>query len=459
MDKSEIKNKKISVLGAGRSGMAAAKLLARNGAQIFLSDGTDIGKLPYFSETELKEAGVEFETGNDSDKIYNADLLITSPGIKPNSEILQKALAKNIKVISEVEAASWFCKAPIAGITGTNGKTTTTELTGEIFRASGRKTEVCGNVGVAFSEVAENLDENSFAILELSSFQLENINELKPNAAVILNITPDHIDWHGSLESYTAAKFKINMNQDDNDLFVINADDEVLLKHSKDANGIKAGITLGNTAERNIFERGCYLKNDEIIYFDKKSEEKIINKDEIKIKGDHNIYNSMAGITIAKHFGISNEIISKALNEFSGVEHRLEPSGTIKGITFYNDSKATNIDSLKVALKTFKENVILILGGKKSDNDYSGLKELVSGRVKKIIALGEDKEKIFSSMSGFVKVEKSETFENAVRAAYHSASSGDVVLFSPACKSFDMFNNYEERGKEFKRIVQSIKNE
>ncbi|CAN5491510.1 UDP-N-acetylmuramoyl-L-alanine--D-glutamate ligase [soil metagenome] len=456
MRKEELKNIKVTVLGGGRSGMAAAILLSRNGAIVFLSDENEKSNLPYLNENKLSESGIEFETGGHTDRIFDTQILVTSPGIKPDSTQLKRAKAENIKIISEVEAASWFCKAPIAGITGTNGKTTTTALTGEIFKNSGMKTGVCGNVGLAFSEVAEELDENSVAVLELSSYQLENIIDLKPKAAAILNLTQDHIEWHGSFENYAKAKFKINMNQDENDLFVLNEDDDELMRYSTDTKGIRAGITISGNPSKNIFDRGCYLKKDGLVYYDKNNEEEIIQKDKIKIKGEHNIYNSMAGIAIAKHFGIENDIISKTLQEFPGVEHRIEYAGVVDGVIFYNDSKSTNIDSLKVALKTFEKNVILMLGGKSSENKYSSLKDLVCGRVKNIIALGEEKERIYDSMSNFINVEKADSFEKSVNLAFKSANSGDIVLFSPACKSFDMFNNFEERGNEFKRIVSKL---
>lgn len=435
--------------------MAAAILLTKNGAKVFLSDSSDKKKLLYLDEQKLDQLNIEFEIGGHTEKIYDCTFIVISPGIKPDSDIIKKARSLNIKIISEIEAASWFCKAPIAGITGTNGKTTTTVLTGEIFKNSARRTEVCGNVGTAFSEVVEELEQDSIAVLELSSFQLDNIIDLKPAAAAILNISEDHIDWHGSFENYINAKFKINMNQGDEDLFILNADDEEIMKHSKKSNGIKAGITLSTSMEKSVFERGCYIKDNGIIYFDKGSEEEIIHRDKINIKGDHNIYNSMAGITIAKHFGVDNDVIRKTLTEFGGVEHRIEFAGTFNGVTYYNDSKATNLDSLKVALKTFKS-IVLMLGGKSSGNDYDTIKDLLKGRVRKIIALGEDKDNIFNSLNEAVEVEIADSFENSVRMAKDSAVSGDTVLFSPACKSFDMFTNYEERGNKFKKIVNEL---
>ncbi|HEY5123301.1 MAG TPA: UDP-N-acetylmuramoyl-L-alanine--D-glutamate ligase, partial [Ignavibacteria bacterium] len=372
-------------------------------------------------------------------------------------EIL-KALSLGKKIYGEIEAAFWFCPCPIIAFTGTNGKTTTTELTGEIFRNAGFDTKVCGNVGVAFSEVIDSLKINSVVVLEVSSFQLDSIESFRPKVSAILNLTPDHLEWHKNIENYIGAKLKINSNQKEDDNIIINYDDPVLtiVKNKLNA-GISAFSATQNLIDENL-SNGAFVENGEIIYFDSKNglKENIIDIKDIYIKGNHNVQNSLAAIIAAKAFGIHKEIIRKSLIEFKGVEHRIEFVRELKGVKFYNDSKATNIDSMTVAVESFPENIILILGGKKMENDFSKVKGLIKSRVKVIIAVGDSKYDVEKQFSPDVKVFIADTFDNAVKSAFSSSQTGDVVLFSPAYKSFDLFDNFEHRGKEFKRIVNNL---
>jgi len=451
----EIKNTKFAVLGAGRSGMAITKLLLNNGAkEILLTDEKELNE----NSLNIESDKLKFESNGFTDSILNYDVLIKSPGIPPSKEILVKARSLKKKIYSEVEAAGWFCPAPIIGITGTNGKTTTTVLIGEIFKNAGFKTFVCGNVGKAFSEIVNDVTKDSIVVLELSSFQLEDIEALNPEVAIILNITPDHLDWHGSFENYLNSKLKISSNQSGNNLLVYNYDDETLKDKLKDYKKNIAAISVTDNLYGTDFNCGAYLMDGMLYYFDKKKNQldDVALRKDVYLKGNHNIYNVLAAIIAAKKFGISCDEIEKTLMEFKGVEHRIEFVRELNGVSYYNDSKATNIDALIVALQSFDKNIVLILGGKDVNNDYNIVKDLVIERVKEIIAVGSSKEKINNFFSPFKKVYAADSYEDAVSYSYKISEAGDTVLLSPACKSFDMFNNFEERGTKFKELVNNL---
>lgn len=454
----DIKNSSFTILGAGRSGIAIAKLLKKNGAKTFLSDGGDKSKLKYLDEEFLKKEGVDYELGEHSDRVFESDVIIKSPGIFPGNEIIVKAKQLNKKIYSEIEAAYWFCNSPVIAISGTNGKTTTTELTGEIFKNAGFDTKVCGNVGLAFSEIVSDLIEDSIVILEVSSYQLNDIEEFKPAVSVLLNITPDHIDWHGNFENYLNAKLNIIKNQTENELTVINYDDNTLREAIKTTKSKKTYFSTKEKLTDKDIEAGSFVEGEKIIYFDKSKnlKEEIMHTNEIKIRGNHNLYNSLASIISARAFNIKKELIRDTLMSFPGVEHRIEFVRELNGIGFYNDSKATNIDSLIVALESFEGNLILILGGRETGNNYSITDKLVSERVKQIIAIGETRDKIAKHFENIKKVNVANSLEEAVSNAMSSGKPGDIVLFSPACKSFDMFDNFEHRGNEFKKSVNKL---
>lgn len=455
----DIKGSSFTILGAGRSGIAAARLLKKNGAKVFLSDGSEKGKLKFLDESELINEGIEYELGGHSERIYESDIFIKSPGIYPDNEVLAKARKMNKDIYSEIEAAYWFCRCPVIAITGTNGKTTTTVLTGKIFSDAGYDTKVCGNVGLAFSEVAGETREDSIVIVEVSSFQLNDIKEFRPKISVIMNITPDHIDWHGSFDGYLKAKLRITENQGKEDLTVINYDDEELMKSTQSLKVRKAFFSIKKDLIETKADAGCFQKNEKIIYFDraKNIEEEIMSSGEINIRGNHNLYNSLAAIISARSFGIRKEIIRDTLKSFAGVEHRIEFVRELNGVKYYNDSKATNLDSLIVALESFDENIILLLGGREKGNDYTVIDKLADKKVKQIIAIGEAKDKIFEHFKDKKKVTRAGSFEEAINRAHDSAQTGDIVLLSPGCKSFDMFDSFEHRGSEFKRLVNLLK--
>jgi UDP-N-acetylmuramoylalanine--D-glutamate ligase len=450
------KYRKVSVIGSAKSGVAAAKLFKRNGFEVFLSEAAAQDKTGKTFVNDIINSGIEHEFGGHSSKVYDSDLMIVSPGVPQNSDVIRNAKKKGLDVVSEVEAASWFCKGRIIAITGTNGKTTTTTLIGEIFKDAGFETYVCGNIGKPFSEIAEETDENSIVVLETSSFQLDNIKSFKPFISILLNITPDHLDRYDSFEEYAGSKMRITENQNSSDYFVFNYDDE-LVKRSAGSN-IKAKCSAFSmsAAVKEKFESGAYIDNLDLVYFYYMGEENIIDTQKLIIKGQHNIYNTMASVISARIFGIEKEYIRKTVENFKGVEHRLEFVREVGGVKFYNDSKATNVNSVWYALKGFSEPLVLILGGKDKGNDYSQIEKEVKEYVKHIIAIGESKKKVYDYFKDIIPVTTSESLDDAVSKAAANASAGDVVLLSPACASFDMFDNYEHRGREFKKIVNSL---
>lgn len=446
----EIKNKKISIIGAVRSGLAAAKLAKKLGAIPFVSDAESEEKLKSSIEF-LKSEKIDFETGKHSEKVYECDLMVVSPGVPSNADVIKNAVNRKIKIISELEFASSFCKGNIIGITGTNGKTTVTSLCDYLFNQCGKKSYGAGNIGLAFSEIAAEVKENEFVSLEISSFQLDLIDNFKPKVAMILNITPDHLNrYENSIEKYALSKLRIFENQNAEDYLILNKDSDLLNQYFKKA---KSNILFLSTKKK--VTNGCYLENDEVRFVRNNVIEFSCKVSDIFIKGEHNIQNAMAVIIAAKIFDLDNGKIIEALKSFKGVEHRLELVREIEGVKFINDSKATNVDSVIVALKSFEEPIFLILGGQDKGNDYSMIEDLVVEKVKKIYAIGSSAEKVFNYFHQKVKTEIKKDFDEVINTAISEARDGDVVLLSPACASFDMFDNYEHRGRVFKQIVNS----
>lgn len=446
-----LSGKKISVIGAARSGIGAAKLIKKAGGVPFVSDSGNEIKLSD-SIKKLNDEGIAFEINEHSGKVYDCDLLVISPGVPSDAEVIKEATKRNIKIISEIELAASFCKGNIVAVTGTNGKTTTTSLCGHLFNVCGNKTYTAGNIGVAFSEIAYDVKENEFVALEVSSFQLDFIDKFKPKAAVILNITPDHLNrYDNKFENYIASKLRIYKNQDENDYLILNKDDSVLNENVAQRKSKTFYFSLSE-----VLNNGAYKSADQIIYNSESKLEFAFPINEIQLKGNHNYANAMAVITAAKIFGFDNEKIKEGLRTFKGVEHRLEFVREIDGVKFINDSKATNVDSVWYALQSFDEPIFLILGGQDKGNDYNKIKKLVEDKVKKIYAIGSSAEKIFNFFHSFVKVELKVSLEDAVNAANKESRQGEVVLLSPACASFDMFDNYEHRGKVFKEAVNKL---
>lgn len=456
--KKDLKNIAFTVIGGGRSGIAAAKLIKSRGGKVFLSEILPENELKYFDSETLKSMSILYETGKNSERIYECDYMIISPGVPPSSDIFINAISRGIKVISEIELAYWLCENPIVAVTGTNGKTTTTELIGVMLKDSGRNAVVCGNVGLAFSEIVNDLIDNTIVVLETSSFQLETTVNFRPAVSVITNITSDHIDWHGSFENYVNAKLKINYNQTEEDYIVFNYDDTILREKSSSFKGKLCPFTLYSETKGKDYFASSYIYNDVVWYGNEKQKiyESVIPVNEIYLPGKHNVANAMAAILVSKYFDVSTDSLRSTLKNFTGVEHRIEFVRELNGVKYFNDSKATNFDSLIVALESFKGNIVLIMGGKKGDNNFPAIEKLVKERVKNIIAIGQSSEVINSYFKGFINVSVAGTLSEAVEQAFKFSNEGDIVLFSPGYKSFDMFDNFEHRGVEFKKFVKNL---
>jgi len=447
----EVGGKNISIIGAARSGLGAAKLIKRLGGIPFVSDFVAEEKL-LEAKSVLIDEKIEYEMNRHTEKVYNCSMMVLSPGVPSDAEVVINARRQNIQIISEVELAYHYCAGRIIAITGTNGKTTTTSLCGHVFNTCGVKTHVAGNIGLAFSEVVLDVEKKDFVALEVSSFQLDLIDKFKPSAAVILNITPDHLNrYENSLEKYAESKNRIYNNQNENDFLILNYDNETTKKYLKQHKSKSFYFSLSNEQDN-----GCYLSANNVIFKNNGEENFRCNRSDINIRGEHNLANAMAVITAAKIFNLNNDVIIKALQTFESVEHRLELVREIDGIKFVNDSKATNVDSVWYALKSFEEPLFLILGGQDKGNNYEQIKQLVIDKVKKIYAIGSSAEKIFNFFNSEVKVEIKDTLEDAVSSAIKEGRRGEVVLLSPACASFDMYDNYEHRGKVFKEAVYKL---
>lgn len=449
-----VRGKNVSVFGMARSGMAIAKLLKNLGASVFLTEKkaeTDLSSVII----ELRIEGIEYEAGGHTEKaIEHKDYLVISPGIPTDIPLLVKAKEEGIPVFSEIEVAYWLSEAQVVGITGSNGKTTTTTLVGEILKEDERECRVAGNIGVPFSKVVQDVSSGGIIVLELSSFQLELIEEFKPKISAILNITPDHLDRYPDLRSYTDAKLRLLENQTEEDFAVLNWDDPVT---SKLAPLSRAKSVFFST--KNELKAGSYVKNGNLVFQQNGKSEEIIAIEDIRIKGPHNLSNSAAACAICGILGVKTESMEKALGRFKGVEHRLEEVAIIDQKRFVNDSKATNVDSLYYALLSIKEPILLIAGGRDKGGDFNRLKELIQRKVKGLILLGESKEKIKNTFGDLVPSYFVDSLEEGIKLAFQKAEKGDCVLLSPACASFDMFKNYEERGRVFKDAVLSLKKE
>lgn len=447
-----INGKKISILGAVRSGISAARLALINGAIPFVSDLSDNEDVRNNCEL-LKREGIQFEYGNHSSKVFECDLIVTSPGVPSNSAVLLSALDKGIKVVSEIEFASWFCKGEIIAVTGTNGKTTTATLCSHIINSAGKKSYLAGNIGLPFSEITMGVKSDEYVSLEVSSFQLDFIDQFRPKYSVILNITPDHLDrYENRFDLYIKSKMKIVQNQAEEDIFIYNGDDSnIPIGYVHNETKI-----LGFSIDKSL-SNGCFLDEEWIVYSKANLLTDICKVEELDLKGEHNLKNSMAVINVAMNIGIQPEVIKNAFKSFKGVEHRLEFVKEINGIKFINDSKATNVDSVWYALRSFKEPIYLILGGKDKGNDYSQIRDEVKKRVKKIYAVGSSAEKVLNYFNTITNTEIVDSFEIAISKGLNDANPGSIFLLSPACASFDMFKNYEDRGFQFKKIVNEIK--
>ena len=444
--------KRMVILGAGESGVGAALLASQQGYDVFVSDGGNIRE-DYRAELTMKNILFE-EAGHTEASILNADEVIKSPGIPEKADIIKKIRAKQIPVISEIEFAfRYIGNSKVIAITGSNGKTTTTALTYHICKHAKKDCAMVGNIGYSFAkQVAE--DPKQLYVAEISSFQLDDIKTFRPDVAVLTNITEDHLDRYDyKLENYVHSKFKIAAYQQPGDVFIYNLDDETTMKNLPNypIKSTQAPITMSKE-----LPQGAYLMNAKM-HLKWKSEEMQMSVEDFKLKGKHNQYNSMAASMAATAVDIRKEKIREALQTFESLEHRMEHVATIKGVEFINDSKATNVNSTWFALETMTKPVILILGGVDKGNEYGLLKELVKEKVKAIVCMGTDNRKIHEAFGDIVALMlNTENAAEAVQAAFHFANKGEVVLLSPACASFDLFKNYEDRGNQFKQAVKNL---
>lgn len=444
--------KNIVILGAGESGCGAALLGKNKGFNIFVSDAGEIK--PDFIK-ELSENNINFEQNQHSENIIlNADLIIKSPGIPEKSNIIRSIRNAKIRVISEIEFASYFTKAKIIGITGSNGKTTTTLLTYHILKTAGLNVGLGGNIGKSFARLILEHDYD-FIVLELSSFQLDDISKFRCHIAVLLNITPDHLDrYHYSIAEYALSKLRIGENQKSGDYFIYNADDKVtaeMINHLK-GKGIRVPVSLHSE-----LSFGVYAADNKMIINLGNHLKTSIDMNILSLVGTHNRYNSMAASAAAKALNIKDEDIRNALAGFRNIEHRLEFVAKVHGIEFINDSKATNVNSVWYALESMVHPVIWIAGGIDKGNDYTELLDLVKEKVRAIICLGLDNTKIVDFFKPYIEmIFETDNMKEAVEISYKVANQGDVVLLSPACASFDLFENYEDRGNQFKEAVRNL---
>ena len=448
----KIRGRKVGIIGMARSGVASAILAKRKGGIPFISDNARAELLTEQTK-KLDGEGIAFEVGGHTEKLLACDYIVVSPGVPLTLEIIKKARAKHIPIFSELEFAAWFCKGTIIAITGTNGKTTTTVLTGEIFKAAGIPTFVCGNIGLAFTDVADQVPANGIAVVEVSSFQLETVADFRPNAAVILNITPDHLDRHGSMENYKRAKYRITENQGPKDYFIVNRDDVELVAAPAATQARRLQFSIKDDGSANTFVRDSALW----IRFNGR-ETRVTGVDEITIAGQHNLQNAAAAVALAMTQDVPVTAMAQALKSFAGVEHRLEKTGVVAGITFINDSKATNVDSVVVALRSMRTPTYIIMGGRHKGAPYTPIIEVGKPVIKGVIAIGESREKIFNDLGKAFPVIFAATLEEAVHKGFEMAHPGETVLLSPGCSSFDMFENFEHRGQVFKQTVASLKN-
>ena len=443
----ELNGKRVLVVGLGKSGVASAVFMKARGALVTVSD-TKSGDELRNEIPVLLDHGITVETGGHGDRTFRGqDLIVVSPGVPVDAPPLVQARSLGETVIGEIELAAQFLPGPIVAITGSNGKTTTTTLTGEILTASDFSTLVGGNIGTPAISLAERAKPDTVVVLEISSFQLETIQTFRPKVAVVLNVTPDHLDRHRTFEIYTDAKARIFENQQGSDFAVLNADDPTCV-----AMGARTRAQVFWFSRQKEVQQGAWVRDGNIVFRDSKGQREILQVSEIPLKGAHNLENVLAAACTGVLMGCAPEKIRQAVRDFKAVEHRLEFVATVGGVDYYNDSKATNVDATIKALESFPANIHLILGGKDKGSDYTVLNDLIRQRVKRIYTIGAAAAKIEAQVKG-AEVIHSETLENAIRKAHATAQPGDIVLLAPACASFDQFKSYEHRGKLFKEIV------
>jgi len=451
-DSFELRGKSVLVVGLARTGVATSLFCAARGARVTATDARGESE---FGEAlaPLRRAGVNLELdGHSSGTLAQKDLVIPSPGVPADAPILRAARQKGITVWSEIELAFRFLKGKLIGITGSNGKTTTTSLIEHILRGSGLSTLLAGNIGTPLISCVEAATERTWTVAELSSFQLELIASFRPHISVFLNLTPDHLDRHGTMDAYAAAKARIFENQQAGDFAVLNADDPATRRHAP-----KPPEVFWFSRKENV-QQGACLAGDAIVFHRAARREHILRREEIPLAGAHNLENVLAAAAAARLAGVAPADIAKGIRSFKGVEHRLEFVAELNGVRFFNDSKATNVDATLKALDAFPGRILVILGGKDKGSDYTALRQSLRERAVLALLIGAAADKIEQQIRGSVAIERAGTLDRAVETAAHAAQPGDIVLLAPACASFDQFQNYEHRGRVFKQLVRQLEN-
>jgi UDP-N-acetylmuramoylalanine--D-glutamate ligase len=446
----ELRGKRVLVVGLARTGMATALFCARHNARVTASESrteSELGEVP----AKMREAGVQLELGGHTEKTFLAqDLIVPSPGVPADDPLLVAARTKRITVWSEIELAYRFLEGRLIGITGSNGKTTTTTLIHHILKAASVETLLAGNVGTPLISVIGETTAKTVAVVELSSFQLELIERFRPDIGVLLNLTSDHLDRHKTLDAYVAAKARMFENQTELDAAVLNADDPLTARFVT-----KKPQVFWFSRKQRVNEGAC-LQDDEIFVAHKGKQEFVMKRADIPLVGAHNLENVLAAVTAARLAGVDAATIAAAVKNFAGVEHRLEFVVEVRGARYYNDSKATNVDATLKALDSFPGRVLIILGGKDKGSDYTVLQQALREKAIAALLIGAAAEKIEEQIRGSVPLKRAETLARAVEMASEAARPGDVVLLAPACASFDQFENYEQRGRVFKELVRGL---
>jgi UDP-N-acetylmuramoylalanine--D-glutamate ligase len=444
----DIQSKKVLVIGAARSGIKTTEFLLSKGATVYLNDQKENPEIPdNFSAHENFQSifGMEPDISQ-----ISPDFIVVSPAVPLDKEYLILAKEKCIEIISELELSYRFAKAPFIGITGTNGKTTTTSLIGELFNTAGFKTLIGGNIGDPLVTEVEKIPEDGVIVAEISSFQLEGIKDFAPQVAIITNLTPDHMDRHKTMENYLEAKARIFENQTENDFLILNWDDQVIRETGKRSTG-----KVLYFSRKESIQEGAFLEDGFLTVSFNGKKEKIIKPEEIFIKGGHNLENSMCGVLAGIVKGVAPELIAQVLRDFKGVEHRLEFSGEFDGVTYVNDSKGTNPDASLKALASYDQPIVIIAGGRNKGNSFDEYAQAIKEKCKFAVLIGEAKKDIKEELDkiGFTNYFLTDNYEEAVLKTVQVSEKGDVVLLSPACASWDMFPNYEIRGNQFKELV------
>jgi len=447
----EVTGKKILIIGLGKTGLALTRFLVKHGAHVLVTDMKDAKDMNE-NINALKGLPVNFHMGcHRYEKLPQVDMIIPSPGVPPCNALLVEGAEKGLPIISEMELAFSYLKEPIIAITGTNGKTTTTKLIGEILKRCGKRVFVGGNIGNPLVEYVDGGERADYLVVEVSSFQLQWVNNFHPSVSVLLNMSADHLDYHANFEEYRSIKEKVFARQTPSDLAILNADDPL---SEEMAGRIDADIIQFSSSKK--LERGISIEGPLLCYRDEGGVKEDYPVEGFKIRGVHNLENIMAAIVAARRCGCPAAGIIDTVRNFEGIPHRIEFVRSKNGVDIYNDSKGTNVDAVKRALESFSRPVILLMGGRDKGGDFGILSALIGEKVKKVILFGEARDKIGSFIEGITDTGWSENLKDALEKAYESASPGDVILLSPGCSSFDSFANYKERGNYFKEIARDL---